>query len=122
MHARYAAVVLAFGSLAVLAPACVGVASEVAEEEAAEDAALRDGPVEPMKRIVCRGGPDECVKQCHYAGVACFTRVEHPYRPEVGIGGLYACRTTAPKSCDYKFPNGETCVFFKHPNKVFCIP
>lgn len=122
MHARYAAVVLAFGSLAVLVPACVSAVPELAEEDGATKDELRDGPVEPTKRIICGGGPDECVKQCHYAGVACFTRVEHPYRREVGIGGLHACRTTVPKSCEYKFPNGETCRFFKRPNTILCSP
>lgn len=56
------------------------------------------------------------------ADVACFTRVEHPNKPDVGIGDLYACRTTTPRSCDYKLANGETCVFFKHPNTVLCVP
>ncbi|MFS8065981.1 MAG: hypothetical protein ACMG6S_06385 [Byssovorax sp.] len=117
--------VLAFGSLAVLVPACAGVAPEVMEEDDAAQEELRDGPreVEPSKRIVCGGGgPEACMKQCHYAGTACFTRVEHPHRPEVGIGDLYACRVTMPKSCDYRFPSGETCTFFKHPNRVFCRP
>ena len=122
MHARYVAtVVLALGSFAVLVPACVAPVPETAEDDATQDE-LRDGPVEPTKCIICRGGPEECVKQCHYSGVACFTRVEHPYKPDVGIGGLYACRTTGHKSCEYKYPNGETCRFFKHPNTILCTP
>ncbi len=83
---------------------------------------LRDGPIEPAKRIICSGGAEACVKQCHYASIACFTRVEHPSKPDVGIGDLYACRTATPRSCDYRFANGETCVFFKHPNTVLCVP
>jgi hypothetical protein len=122
MHARYAAVVLALGSLAVLAPACLSALPEIAEEDAAMEDELRDGPVEPTKRIICSGGPDDCVKQCHYSGVACLTRVEHPYKPDVGIGGLYACRTTVPRACEYRYSNGATCIFFKRPNTVLCLP
>ena len=65
---------------------------------------LRDGPIEETKRIICSGGPEGCVKQCHYSGVACFPRVEHPYKPEVGTGDLFACRTTGHKSCEFKPP------------------
>lgn len=90
------------GALAILVPACVGTVDGLdpsAEENAVSQEGLRDGPIEPAKRIICSGGAD----QCHYAGVACFTRVEHPNKPDVGIGDLHACRTTTPRSCDYRF-------------------
>lgn len=126
MHFRHVLVgSLALGALATLVTACVGTVEghdPSAEEDAVSQDGLRDGPIEPAKRIICSGDADACVRQCHYAGVACLTRVEHPSKPDVGIGDLYACRTTTPRSCDYKFANGETCAFFKHPNTVLCVP
>lgn len=124
MHARHGLWILVLLTCALLGPGCAGLAESSAtdEEDATSEDGLRDGPVESTKRIVCRGSTDDCVKQCHYAGVACFTRIEHPYKPEVGTGDLFACRTTDNKSCEYKYPNGEVCRFFKHPHTVLCTP
>ncbi len=124
MHVRHVLWILALITGALLAPGCAVPleSSTPDEEDAAAVDGLRDGMIEPTKRIVCSGGLEDCVKQCHYSGVACFTRVEHPYKPDSGIGGLFACRTTGHKSCEYRYPNGEVCRFFKRPNTILCTP
>jgi len=121
MHARHlVTAALLLGLVSILASACI-VAPQ--EDIAADAEALADSdPVDVTARFMCKGlGVVECMIQCAQQGTPCRPRREHPHNASAGKGDLYACRTSAPRSCDYLYSNGDRCFFFTDPTMVRCL-
>jgi hypothetical protein len=54
-----------------------------------------------------------CMRKCADAGASCASGLPHPYKPEVGLGDLYRCKTGVPThTCSYYYANGDECVYF----------
>ncbi len=124
MHARHVvAGGFTLGTLALLVPACATLEETIPGEDEIASAtdAIDEPPIDVTARIVCKGlGAVACMIKCSYAGTACFKQRIHPHNPAVGNGNLFACRTSTPRSCDYRYPNGDLCYFFKTPAYEWC--
>lgn len=124
MHGHHVLVgSLALGALAVLGPACSATTDDpVSPEDVTEDAEAIDypDPIDVTARIVCKRPGIDCMMVCANAGTSCAGRRPHPKSPGVGSGDLYACRTSAPLSCDYRYANGDRCYFYQAPSFVLC--
>ena len=125
MHAHhFVASGFALGMLALLVPACAASVDTVPEESekiASTADAVNEPPIDVTARIVCKGlNVVQCMIRCSDAGTACFKQRIHPHNPAVGNGDLFACRTSTPRSCDYRYPNGDLCYFFKSPAYEWC--
>ena len=126
MHTRYIAVwVPVFGLLALLAPACVATmdSAEPEEDERAAEARQKDdAPIDVTARFMCKGlDVVECMIKCAQKGTACTPRQKHPKNAAAGNGDLFACRTSPPRSCEYRYANGDRCFFFKNPDYTWCL-
>lgn len=121
MHARHlVTAALLLGMLTIVAPACV----VAPEEDIADDTeALADSdPIDVTARFMCKGlNVVECMIRCADQGTACRPQRQHPHNASAGKGDLYACRTSAPRSCDYLYSNGDRCFFFTSPPMVRCL-
>lgn len=112
MHARrFVAWGFVLGLIALLVPACaVTVDSADTEQEVTaetQQSAVED-PIDVSARLICeRLDVVECMIECGKAGTPCRARREHPKNDAAGEGDLYACRTSYPRSCDYRYSNGD---------------
>lgn len=51
-----------------------------------------------------------CSGRCFAKGVGCVPLAVHPYKPEGGIGKLFACNDLyIGFMCGYHYPNGDDC-------------
>ena len=124
MHARYiGAWGFVVGLVALLAPACTAAMDSTAPENArTAEVQEADAPIDLTKRFVCKGlDIVDCMMRCGQEGTACTPRRKHPHNAAAGDGDLYACRTSWPKSCDYRFANGDRCFFFQKPEMIRCL-
>lgn len=126
MHTHAIAVsVPVFGLLALLVPACAATVGrpELEEEEPTAEThqGANEAPIDITKRFMCtRLDVVDCMIRCAIEGTACTPRHKHPYNPSSGSGDLYACRTDDPRSCDYRYSNGDRCYFYKNPDRILC--
>lgn len=126
MHTRYIAVwVPVFSLLAVLAPACAATVDSTEPEEEERSAETHqsadEAPIDITKRFMCkRLDVVDCMIRCAIEGTACTPRRKHPKNDSIGSGDLYACRTDSPKSCDYRYANGDRCYFYQKPDFFLC--
>ncbi len=71
-----------------------------------------DDPYEASLKVFC-SKPDHgsvCSGRCFAKGVGCVPLAVHPYKPEGGIGKLYACNDLyIGFMCGYHYPNGDDC-------------
>ena len=111
-----------FGLVALLVPACAASIDSAAPEEArtAEAQQKDEAPIDVTKRFMCKGlDIVECMIRCADQGTACKPRRKHPYKAAAGYGDLYACRTEAPRSCDYRYANGGRCSSTRSPTSLY---
>jgi len=126
MHTRhFVAWGFLLGLVALLVPACavtVDNAESEAEEATAQVWQKIEAPIDVTARFMCKGlDAVECMIRCADQGTACKPRQKHPKKAGAGDGDLYACRTSPPRSCDYRYANGDRCFFFKNPDYNWCV-
>jgi hypothetical protein len=112
------------GLMVLFAPACVARvdSAEPEEETTAEASQKDDAPIDVTARFTCeRLDVVECMIRCADQGTACRPRRKHPKKAAAGDGDLYACRTSPPRSCDYRYANGDRCFFYKSPDYNWCV-
>jgi hypothetical protein len=93
------------------------------EEERTSEAhqSTDEAPIDITKRFMCTGlNVVDCMMRCAIEGTPCTPRRAHPHNPSIGSGDLYACRTDDPRSCDYRYSNGDRCYFYKNPDRALC--
>jgi hypothetical protein len=125
MHARhFIAWGFVLGLLELILPACAVSVDSAArdEDEATADAQQEDeAPIDVTARFLCKGlDVVECMIRCADQGTPCRARRKHPKNTAAGGGDLYACRTSAPRSCDYQYANGDRCYFYQKPDFFLC--
>jgi hypothetical protein len=123
MHARhFIAWGFVLGLVAFLVPACAATVDSAASEEATSEAQQEDeAPIDLTKRIICTGRDVvECMIMCAQEGTPCTAQRKHPKNAALGKGDLYACRTAYPRSCDYRYTNGDRCYFYQKPDFFLC--
>lgn len=63
-----------------------------------------------------------CSERCLAKGVGCVPLALHPYKPDAGIGKLFACNTLILGfMCSYAYENGDSCRYvFGNPFPHTC--
>lgn len=125
MHARhFIAWGFVFGLVPLLVSACAATVdgAEPEQEISAEtQQSIVEDPIDVTARFMCKGlDVVECMIECGKAGTPCTPQIKHPKDASLGRGDLYACRTSYPRSCDYRYSNGDRCYFMQKPDYFLC--